>query len=69
VKIKFREDWNGYKRGEIVELTKGLMVKLIRYGHAVEAKPDPKPEPKPAPKTKPRGRKKKVEKAVTIEKE
>ena len=61
--IKFRQDWNGFKAGNIETLTKGLMTRLVRYGIAVEV------VEKKEPKKKPRARRKRVERAITIEKE
>ena len=61
--VRFREDWNGFSRGQKAKLTPSLMAQLVRYGKAVACEPEP--EKKPA-KKKPAARQKKTEKAVQV---
>lgn len=71
--IKFREDFDNWRMGDVETLEQTLMRRLIRCGKALEVEPESsrdrskevkkKDEPKPE---KPRGRKKKTEKAVKV---
>ena len=60
--IRFREDWNGFNRGDVVKLTPSLMAQLVRYGRAVVCEPTKTAKPK----AKPKARQKKPEKAVSV---
>ena len=67
--IKFLDRYDQWRPGDITRLEPTLMQRLIDVGRAEEYDPTPpKPEPEPK-KKKPSRRKKKVERAVTIDKD